>query len=161
MAPSTPSNVLRVRSGSLLGATDDDVTQRAVVALARGESFEAPDDPRLRWAFVPDLVHAALDLLIDDERGTWSLSHCAPCTPFELIVRVAGRLGVRADLLVRVPARSSPRRRRSEEGLASEREFLLPPLDRALDRLAAAIRPRIDAIARHSAADPVFAGVTK
>jgi hypothetical protein len=45
--------------------------------------------------------------------------------------------------------------------LASEREFLLPPLDRALDRLAAAIRPRIDAIARHSAADPVFAGVTK
>jgi dTDP-4-dehydrorhamnose reductase len=79
--------------------------------------------------FVPDLVNAALDLLIDGERGIWHLANQGAVSWLELLRAGAELAGV------------STSRLREEEGparsftvLGSERGALLPRLDEALER---------------------------
>jgi dTDP-4-dehydrorhamnose reductase len=77
--------------------------------------------------YVPDLVHATLDLLLDGERGIWHLANAGSISWNELAREIAGRKGL------------SPRKIRDSGGeradttLASGRGQLLRPLSAALD----------------------------
>jgi dTDP-4-dehydrorhamnose reductase len=151
--------VLRIRGGEWFGAADDDPIVRALVTLAGAEPFEASDVPMRAPTFIPDLMHVSLDLLIDDESGSWNLSHETTLTPFELIARVAKRVGVSTERLARAPSRPPSNADASHRTPADGRALFLPPLDRALDRLAAAVRLRIDAVARRPPNERAVAGV--
>lgn len=52
----------------------------------------AAGDVRISPTFVPELVHATLDLLIDEEIGIWHITNHGAVT-WEEFARLAGRLG--------------------------------------------------------------------
>ena len=96
--------------------------------------------------YVPDLANAALDLLIDRERGVWHLANGGAVSWLEFVRRGAALAGV-----------DTTRLREEEEPVArpyrvlgSQRGMLLPPLDDALPRYiaeaAVSCRPRVPRI---------------
>ena len=128
---------LVVRASAFFGPWDEhNFVLHALRALAAGRPFEAADDARVSPTYVPDLVNACLDLLIDGERGLWHLSNVGALTWFELARRAAEPAGLDASRLVARPTRdfglAAPRPLYS--ALASERGALLPPLEDALAR---------------------------
>lgn len=67
---------LIVRSGPLFGSWhSSNFLVRALCSLRSDERFAAADDLVVSPTYVPDLVHASLDLLIDGERGIWHLAN--------------------------------------------------------------------------------------
>lgn len=78
--------------------------------------------------YVPDLVHATLDLLIDEEAGVWHLANGGASSWYEFALRLADR------------AKLDPRRliptggERRDTSLASERGAVMPALGCAIDR---------------------------
>jgi dTDP-4-dehydrorhamnose reductase len=128
---------LVVRTSAFFGPWDahNFVTQ-ALQALERGDQWEALADVTVSPTYVVDLVHATLDLLIDDAAGIWHLANEGAVTWAELACRAAERAGVAAESVrphtlreLRLPA-ARPR----YSVLGSERGQLLPTLDDALAR---------------------------
>lgn len=103
-------------------------------ALARGQRFPAADDSVVSPTYIPDLVHACLDLLIDGESGIWHLANSGATTWSDLGRSAAQLSGLDAGLIDARPMVSFnlPARRPSYSALASERGTLLPSLDDAL-----------------------------
>jgi dTDP-4-dehydrorhamnose reductase len=65
----------------------------AVRAVAGGRSFAAADDVTVSPTYLPDLVHAALDLFLDREAGVWHLASAGSVTWADFareVVRAAG-----------------------------------------------------------------------
>ena len=94
--------------------------------------------------YVPDLCHAALDLLIDGECGIWHLSAPDPLTWAALARAVADRAGLDPRGVVGRPAASfgwaAPRPAFS--ALGCTRGSPLPPLAAGLDRFVREYDPR-------------------
>jgi dTDP-4-dehydrorhamnose reductase len=130
-------SALVVRTSAFFGPWDEfNFAHAALGALARGEEFVAADDAVITPTYVPELVNACLDLLIDGERGLWHLANSGAVTWAEF-ARLAARLaGLDASLVVGRPARllglAAPRPAYS--ALASERGAMLRPLEEALER---------------------------
>jgi dTDP-4-dehydrorhamnose reductase len=127
---------LIVRTSAFFGPWDHhNFLTVALRALAGGQSIPAAADTYLSPTYVPDLVHATLDLLIDGEQGIWHLANEGTITWATLARRAARTAGYDANAVVSRPTRAlghtAPRPVYSV--LGSERGRLLPPLDRALD----------------------------
>jgi dTDP-4-dehydrorhamnose reductase len=128
---------LVVRTSAFFGPWDEHnfVTQ-ALAALERGDPFVAAGDLTVSPTFVPDLVHACLDLAVDGEAGIWHLANQGQLTWAELARRAAELAGIDTGRLEAKPAEefgfTAPRPRYC--ALASERGALLPTLDDALRR---------------------------
>jgi dTDP-4-dehydrorhamnose reductase len=103
----------------------------ALNAVAAGRAFEAGRDV-VSPTYVPDLVHGALDLLIDGGEGLWHLANRGSLSWAELARTVAVAEGYDPDL-IRVVGDGPVR----DTTLASERGHLLPDLEGALERYAA------------------------
>ncbi len=133
---------LIVRTSAFFGPWDPhNFVSQALHRLARGP-LRVADDQVVSPTFVPDLVNAALDLLIDGAAGVWHLANPGAVTWAELARRVAERAGLDVGRVEGVPgARLAPARRPRFSALGSERGVLLPPLDRALDRFFEVWRP--------------------
>lgn len=86
--------------------------------------------------FVPDLVHASLDLLIDEAAGIWHLTNQQPVSWFEFGQRVAATLGLDPRRVRPVgPDQLGWRAKRPAfVPLGSTRGRLLPKFEDALDR---------------------------
>ena len=97
--------------------------------LAAGRPVAPSPDSIVSPTYVPDLVHAALDLLIDGEQGTWHLANQGMISWYALAERVAAEAGL--PWRAKPQASSSPER---NTALSSERGLLLPPLESALSR---------------------------
>jgi dTDP-4-dehydrorhamnose reductase len=86
--------------------------------------------------YVPDLVHASLDLLIDGEHGIWHLANPGATSWFEFAIAAAALAGEDPDMVQGVPLErlelTAPRPRYSV--LGSELAQLMPPLEDALQR---------------------------
>jgi dTDP-4-dehydrorhamnose reductase len=128
---------LVVRLGKLLTADEHRDSLRARLnALAHGEPARVANDVRFSISYLPDVVQAVLDLLIDAERGLWHLVNAGSVTPEELLVSLADLAHLDTSLIERVPLWSlqhaAPRAR--NRALRSERGQLLPPLESALHR---------------------------
>lgn len=126
---------LVVRTGPLFGPWEDnDFVTGALRHLAAGRRFVAPEDAVTSPTYVPDLVHAALDLLVDGERGLWHLANSGEVTLASLIRRAAELAGVDASRLEGSPIRalrpSAPPP--PYRALGSERGVHLFPLATAL-----------------------------
>jgi dTDP-4-dehydrorhamnose reductase len=144
---------LVVRTSAFFSPWDEyNFVHAALRELRAGREFTAIKDVFISPTYVPDLVHASLDLLIDDEQGVWHLANEGAVTWAELAARVADLGGCDST---RIVARSLeelnlPARRPKYSVLGSERaRRLLPPLEDALERYFQAreeISPRIESI---------------
>jgi dTDP-4-dehydrorhamnose reductase len=133
----THPHTLVVRTSSFFGPWDEhNFLTQALRTLAAGSPFVAANDMTVSPTYVPDLVHACLDLLIDRETGLWHLTNAQPITWAELALKASEMAGVDASRLEALPSRKlghvAPRPLYS--ALHSERGILLPALDDALSR---------------------------
>jgi dTDP-4-dehydrorhamnose reductase len=130
---------LVVRTSALFGPWNGhDVVARALRAIAAGQSFPVPEDVYVSPTYVPHLVHATLDLLVDGEGGLWHLANGGAMPLAELVRRAAEVAGLDPDRVegcttvdIGLPARRPP-----FSALESERGGVMPPLNEALDRYA-------------------------
>lgn len=130
-------SALVVRTSAFFGPWDEhNFITVALRTLAEGRKFVAADDAIISPTYVPDLVAASLDLLIDGERGIWHLSNEGAINWAELARLAARRAGLDATLVEARPTvfmqLAAPRPLYTV--LASERGQLLPSLEDALGR---------------------------
>jgi dTDP-4-dehydrorhamnose reductase len=135
----TAASALVVRTAAFFGEHDDyNFVTRTLRALVAGNEWVAASDVVVSPTYVPDLVHAVLDLAIDNEHGLWHLTSDGALTWEELARRAARLARVSADSLRGVPlaelrlAAARPK----FSALTSERGWIMPPIDHALARYA-------------------------
>jgi dTDP-4-dehydrorhamnose reductase len=133
---------LIVRTSSFFGPWDDhNFVTVALRTLARGDVFRAIDDIVVSPTYVPDLVNAALDLLIDGEQGLWHLVNDGSLSWAELVRRVAKLAKVSTAQLQSDSWRTFglAAARPSFSVLTSQRGIVMPALEDALARYVAAL----------------------
>jgi dTDP-4-dehydrorhamnose reductase len=136
------AGALIVRTSAFFGPWDEsNYVTVALRALARGDAFGAIDDIVVSPTYVPDLVNASLDLLIDGERGLWHLVNDGGLSWAELVRRAAKLAQVST---ARLQSRSwrtfgLRARRPAFSVLTSERGMVMPDLEDALARYVAAL----------------------
>ena len=130
-------DALVLRTAAFFGPWDSaNFVTQGLARLRRGEPWAAATDQVVSPTYVPDLVQAALDLLIDGEAGLWHLTNAEALSWVDLARRACEHAGLDAALVR--PARgielgqSAPRP--AFCALRSERGKLLPSLDDALQR---------------------------
>jgi dTDP-4-dehydrorhamnose reductase len=103
--------------------------------MAAGHCVVAASDAVVSPTYIPDLVHACLDLLIDGEHGVWHLANEGAVSWAELASLAAGMAGLEASLVAGCPTRSLrlAASRPLHSALASERGQLLRPLREAIE----------------------------
>jgi dTDP-4-dehydrorhamnose reductase len=133
-------SALVVRTSAFFSAWDEhNFVYHALAAARRGEPFEAADDLVISPTYVPDLVNASLDLLLDGAHGLWHLANQGAYT-WAGLARLALRLaGLDEDAVVPRPAASfgwaAARPRYSV--LGSTHGAQLPSVENALHRYLA------------------------
>jgi len=97
--------------------------------LAAGRSIALDPEGIVSPTYVPDLVHAALDLLLDGEQGLWHLANQGMMSWCALAERVAAEAGL--GWHVKPDGARHPER---NTALSSERGLILPTLESAVSR---------------------------
>jgi dTDP-4-dehydrorhamnose reductase len=122
------ADALIVRSSAFFGPWDRyNFLHQTVEALRRGEDVHASDQTIVSPTYVPDLVHAALDLLLDGETGIWHLTNQGAISWYELARATADR-AMLDSRKIRIADDPEP----TDTSLTSARGLLLRPLDEAL-----------------------------
>jgi dTDP-4-dehydrorhamnose reductase len=128
---------LVIRPGKVFAPHEDyDFLRHSLRAIARGERVRVENDIRISGTYLPDLVHATLDLLIDGERGVWHLANSGAVTPEQFLLAAADIAQLDPDPIDGAPflRLNRPALRPRYRVLQSERGQLLPPLEDALQR---------------------------
>lgn len=121
---------LVVRSSAFFGPWDRYNFAHGVLrGLREGREVVASDRLLVSPTYVPDLVHAALDLLIDGARDVWHLANQGAISWHELALRVAREARLDISLLQRASNDEA-----ALTALSSERGLMLPHLDNAIQR---------------------------
>ena len=134
---STCRGALIIRTSAFFGPADQHnfvtVTLRR---LAAGERVLVAADTVVSPTYLPDLVDATLDLLVDGEAGIWHLANAGEVTWAQLARDAASHAGLDTGLIRPVPMVqiAGPAPRPVYSVLGSERGTLLPPLEDALTR---------------------------
>lgn len=135
------AGALVVRTSAFFGPWDRyNFITCALRALGDGVAFPAAEDLTVSPTYVPDLVHACLDLLVDGEAGVWHLSNGQAITWADLARRAAEVAGTNPASLRPCSAvrLGYAARRPRYSALGSARAFAMPSLDDALARCLAA-----------------------
>jgi dTDP-4-dehydrorhamnose reductase len=126
------ADALIIRTSAFFGPWDRyNFLFNTVERLRRGEDVFASDKTVVSPTYVPDLVQATLDLLLDQETGIWHLTNQGAVSWHELAREIADRAKLDSGRII-APATEEP----SDTSLSSTRGLLLRPLDRALDDFA-------------------------
>jgi len=128
---------LVIRTSAFFGPWDEyNFVTIALRELSAGRKFVAAEDAVVSPTYVPDLVHASLDLLIDGESGLWHLANKSAIAWADLARLAAKQAGVSIKSLVALPAQElgliAPRPTYSV--LGSSRGEIMPCLDSALSK---------------------------
>jgi dTDP-4-dehydrorhamnose reductase len=124
-------DALILRTSAFFGPWDPhNFVYHTLRALAAGDQWQAAADCAITPTYVPDLVNASLDLLIDGETGIWHLANQDAVSWGELARLVAERGGFDPEQVVL----HGTDRVQTSTALGSARGFMLPRLDSALDR---------------------------
>ncbi len=127
---------LVIRTSCFFGPWDQFCFPYSVLkTLAAGRVFRAATDQFISPTYVPDLVNATLDLLMDGETGIWHLANLGSLTWEEFALEIAQRAGSAHHLVHGLPASALglPAARPAYSALASERAQIMPTLEHALD----------------------------
>ena len=131
---------LMVRTAAFFSPYDPyNFAAHVVRALASGQEVRAAEDQIISPTYVPDLVDAVLDLLIDGETGLWHLANLGAVSWAQFAQMVARSLGLDEALIVPVAGKDLElsATRPAYAALASERGWIMPALDNAVERFAA------------------------
>ena len=139
------SDSLVIRTSAFFGPWDE--WNFAIIALRNfinGIPFSAAPDSIVSPTYVPDLVNASLDLLIDGEAGIWHVANRGEMSWTQFGIEVAKRAGVSASLVRPVPLSELglEARRPAYSALGTERGAVLPTIENALDRWCDAVHAR-------------------
>jgi dTDP-4-dehydrorhamnose reductase len=130
---------LVIRTSAFFGPWDKyNFAWNILSSLARGEPVRASRAAAVSPTYVPDLCHAALDLLIDGERGIWHLANQGKLSWHEFAHRIAAGAGY--DPAMVLPLEGP----RSDTTLTSARGILLRPVEHAIDDFLDQIGERRD-----------------
>ena len=140
------SDALVVRTAAFFGPWDEyNFLTRGLAAVRRGEPWRAAHDQRVSPTYVPDLVHASLDLLVDGESGVWHVTNRGATSWAELAQWTVEAAGLDRTLVEAVPGASlgytAPRPRNVP--LASERGTVMPTLEHAIESYLSAMMSRL------------------
>jgi dTDP-4-dehydrorhamnose reductase len=125
------ADALIIRTSTFFGPWDRyNFLFDTIAKLKRGEQIVASDRSVVSPTYVPDLVHATLDLLMDGEKGIWHLTNQGAISWHEL-AREAATAAKLDRSLVRL-VRHDPEGERVDTSLSSNRGLLLRPLGDAL-----------------------------
>ena len=108
--------------------------EQTIDKLKRGEEVVASATTIVSPSYVPDLIHAALDLLLDGETGIWHLTNQGAVSWHDLAREAAAIAGLDRTAVRRI--RGSEDAAPVDTSLDSNRGVLLQPLDRALRDLS-------------------------
>jgi dTDP-4-dehydrorhamnose reductase len=128
---------LVIRTSAFFGPWDEhNFVGQAIDAIGSGRPFAASADQVVSPTYVPDLVNASLDLLIDKECGVWHLTNGEAMSWAELARRACAAAGIEPRTLEEVGGATLGQRaaRPAHSPLSSERGMLLPSFDNALGR---------------------------
>ena len=126
------SEALIIRTSAFFGPWDRyNFLFDTIEKLKRGEEVVASDRTIVSPTYVPDLVHATLDLLLDDESGIWHLTNQGAVSWHELAREAAA-----AAKLDSAAIRLDDDAVDADTSLSSGRGLLLRPLDQALSDFA-------------------------
>lgn len=122
------ADALIIRTSAFFGPWDrHNFLINTIERLKRGEDVVASDSTVVSPTYVPDLVHAALDLLLDDEKGVWHLANDSAISWHDLAREAASLAGAQIGQVRRAEDVEA-----SDTSLTSSRGILLRSLDRAL-----------------------------
>jgi dTDP-4-dehydrorhamnose reductase len=131
-----PSSLI-IRTSAFFGPWDEyNFVHYVRRCLLNEETISVAKDMVISPTYVPDLVNATLDLLIDDEKGIWHLANNGELTWADLANEVADRFGLNRKFINAVSKEelNYAAKRPSYSVLTSSRGILLPSLDNALNR---------------------------
>ena len=134
---------LMVRSAAFFSPYDPyNFAAHVTRTLAAGQPVTAADDLIISPTYVPDLVDAVLDLLIDGDTGLRHLANPAAISWADFARAVARALDLDAELVRGAPACSFgwAAQRPAYAALSTQRGQIMPPLENAIARYAAAMR---------------------
>ena len=131
-------SALIVRTSAFFGPWDKYNFAHAVIrTLSDGNEFHASSDI-ISPTYVPHLVNASLDLLLDEESGIWHLANIGAVSWFDFASQIAFRAGFDPSL-IKMSSAVLPAARPSYSVLGSQKGILMPRLDDALDEYFNAI----------------------
>lgn len=137
-------SALVIRTSAFFGPWDSyNFVTQSVRALAADQTISAADDTLISPTYVPDLVHACLDLLLDGADGIWHLANAGAISWADLARQAAQRIGLDAGRVLGCPTSTLGLRARRPQFsvLGSQRGTLLPALENALDRYVHEAQP--------------------
>ena len=137
-------NALVIRTSAFFGPWDSyNFLATTFNELNEGRSVAAAVDAVVSPTYVPDLVNATLDLIIDGECGIWHLANDGAVSWYEFAIQAAARAGLDTEQIVAKPiAELGLRARRPlNSSLTSARGRLMPGLGDAIDRWWKAVKP--------------------
>ncbi|MEP6983135.1 MAG: family 1 glycosylhydrolase [Sphingomicrobium sp.] len=124
-------DALIIRTSAFFGPWDrSNFLFDTIEKLKRGEEVVASAHTIVTPTYVPDLVHATLDLLLDDESGIWHLTNQGAVSWHELAREAAAGAKLGRDTIRRI--RAADNAEGVDTSLSSRRGLLLRPLDQAL-----------------------------
>lgn len=131
--------VLTVRTASFFSPFDQqNFAVHLVKALRSNQPFQAVADCVTSPTYVPDLVRATLDLIIDDECGLWHLVSDGALSWADFAVTLAQEMKLPTELVDARPAHAMGwvAQRPAYAAMTSERGLIMPSLASAIDRFA-------------------------
>lgn len=131
------SEALIVRTSAFFSPWDKhNFVSQVVSKLNSKQEMPVADDVYISPTYVPDLVHACLDLLIDEEKGIWHLSNRGEMSWFEFAKLVAHQRNLRSALLLPTHIKDMGllASRPVYSVLASTKGLILPKVEHALER---------------------------
>lgn len=130
-------DALIIRTSAFFGPWDKfNFVHLAMATMLQGRTFVAAEDVVVTPTFIPDLVNASLDLLIDGEHGLWHLSNSGQLTWVEFARMIARKAGYDPGMVHGRPVHllGLAARRPLLTPLTSERGSFMPPLEESLER---------------------------
>lgn len=138
-------NVLLIRTSAFFGPWDShNFLATTFRELSQGREVRVANDTLVSPTYVPDLVHATLDLVIDGELGIWHLANDGALTWLDFARLAAEKAGIDLSGIVGVPMSELGLRARRPlmSALASERGKLMPSLEAGIDSWLATVTKR-------------------
>jgi dTDP-4-dehydrorhamnose reductase len=127
---------LIVRTSAFFGPWDNyNFIYQVLDSLKNGKNYCVANDVYISPTYVPDLVSASLNILIDNEIGIWHLANKGELTWYELALEVTQRANLSPQLLkpLSVEELGLKAKRPFFSALSSTKGEPLPPLEQALD----------------------------
>ncbi len=126
---------LIIRTSSFFGPWDSyNFAHHVLETLKRSQTFQACDAV-ISPTYVPDLVNATLDLLLDEEKGIWHLCNNGDTSWVDFAIELALRAGYSENKIqsLRTGDMNWQARRPAYTAMKSSRGISLPKLDSAID----------------------------